>query len=132
MSIAIYTDEDRDSLHVPAADEAICLGSIQQPEGNPHQNASLIINAALSHHADTIHPGYGYLSENAEFAKRVQDAGLIFVGPSPHAISVLGDKRQAKEFLLREAPQVPLVPGYTGKAQELIHLSARLRRSATQ
>jgi acetyl/propionyl-CoA carboxylase alpha subunit len=118
VSIAIYTDEDRDSLHIAAADEAVCLGSIQQPDANPHQNASLIINAALSHHADAIHPGYGYLSENADFAKRVQDAGLIFVGPSPHAISVLGDKRQAKEFLLREAPQVPLVPGYTGKSQD--------------
>ena len=118
VSIAIYTDEDRDSLHIPAADEAICLGSIQSVDGNPHQDASLIIKAALSRHADAIHPGYGYLSENAEFAKSVQDAGLIFVGPSPHAISVLGDKRQAKEFLLREAPQVPLVPGYTGRAQD--------------
>lgn len=117
-SIAVYTDEDRDSLHISAADQAICLGSIQQPDGNPHQNAALIINTALSRNADAIHPGYGYLSENAEFAKRVRDAGLIFVGPSAHAISVLGDKRQAKEFLLREAPQVPLVPGYTGTAQD--------------
>ena len=118
ISTVIYTNEDRDSLHIPAADEAICLGSIQQPGGNPHQNSQLIVDIALSHHADAIHPGYGYLSENADFAKQVQDAGLIFVGPSPHAISVLGDKRQAKDFLLHEAPQVPLVPGYTGTAQD--------------
>jgi acetyl/propionyl-CoA carboxylase alpha subunit len=118
ISIAIYTDEDHDSLHISAADQATCLGSIQQEDGNPHHNAGLIINTALAHHADAIHPGYGYLSENADFARWVQDAGIIFVGPSPHAISVLGDKRQAKEFLLREAPQVPLVPGYTGTAQD--------------
>lgn len=117
-SIAIYTDEDGDSLHISAADEAICLGSIQQQDGNPHQNARLIVDTALAHHADAIHPGYGYLSENAEFAKMILDAGLIFVGPSPHAISVLGDKREAKDFLLYKAPQVPLVPGYTGKAQD--------------
>lgn len=118
VSIAIYTDEDRGSLHIPAADEAICLGSIQGADGNPHQNSKLIVNTALSHRVDAIHPGYGYLSENAEFARHVQQAGLIFVGPSPHAISVLGDKRQAKDFLLREAPQVPVVPGYIGTAQD--------------
>ena len=118
VSIAIYTDQDGDSRHIPAADEAICLGSIQQPDGNPHQNSRLIISTALSHHADAIHPGYGYLSENADFAKQVQDAGLIFIGPSPNAISVLGDKRGAKDLLLEKAPQVPLVPGYAGTAQD--------------
>lgn len=118
VSIAIYTDEDRDSLHIQAADEAICLGPIQQGDGNPYQNAKLIIKTGLYQRADAIHPGYGYLSENADFAKQVLDAGIIFVGPSPYAISVLGDKRQAKDFLLREAPQVPLVPGYTGTAQD--------------
>jgi acetyl/propionyl-CoA carboxylase alpha subunit len=118
VSIAIYTDEDRDSLHIQAADEAVCLSSIQQEDGNPHQNSKLIVNTALSHQADAIHPGYGYLSENAEFARKARQAGLTFVGPSPHAISVLGDKRQAKDFLLREAPQVPVVPGYTGTAQD--------------
>ena len=117
-SIAIYTDEDRESLHVQAADEAICLGSIKQTEGNPHQNARLIIRTALLSKADAIHPGYGYLSENAQFARQVQEASLIFVGPSPHSISVLGDKRQAKDFLMREAPQVPLIPGYNGTSQD--------------
>ena len=118
-SIAVYTEEDRDSLHIEAADEAFCLGSIQQTEGNPHQNVGLLIRTALSNQADAIHPGYGYLSENAEFARRVKEANLIFVGPSPHTISVLGDKRQAKDFLMREAPEVPLIPGYNGTPQDI-------------
>ena len=127
-SIAVYTDEDRDSLHVQAADEAVCLGSIRQGQGNPHQNVGLIIQKALSNKADAIHPGYGYLSENAEFARRVKEANLIFVGPSPHAISVLGDKRQAKDFLMREAPAVPLIPGYSGTAQDVNTLEAEAEK----
>jgi acetyl/propionyl-CoA carboxylase alpha subunit len=127
-SIAIYTEEDRESLHVQAADEALCLGSIQQAGGNPHQNVELIIQTALSNQADAIHPGYGYLSENAEFARQVQKANLIFVGPSPDSISVLGDKRQAKDFLMREAPQVPLIPGYNGTAQDVNTLELEAER----
>lgn len=127
-SISVYTEEDRDSLHVSAADEAVCLGSIKRSELNPHQDGHLLINTALSLQADAIHPGYGYLSENASFAEMVKAAGLRFIGPSAHSISVLGDKRQAKEFLMKEAPSVPLIPGYNGKAQDSKSLQAEAER----
>jgi acetyl/propionyl-CoA carboxylase alpha subunit len=127
-TIAVYTEEDRDSLHVSAADEAVCLGSIKGSKLNPHQDGRLLIRTALAVNADSIHPGYGYLSENAEFAEMVRASNLIFIGPSAHSISVLGDKRQAKEFLMREAPSVPLIPGYSGKTQDLATLYAEADR----
>ena len=96
------------------ADQAINLGAIDGPEGNPHQNIKLIIQTALAHDVDAIHPGYGYLSENAEFSRQVRDAGLLFLGPSPSSMAVLGDKRSAKQYLLKHAPEVPLIPGYNG------------------
>jgi acetyl/propionyl-CoA carboxylase alpha subunit len=122
--IVIYTEEDRDSLHVQAAPEAVCLGSVNQSGGNPYQNIKLLIQTAQAAQADAIHPGYGYLSENATFAREVLEAGLIFIGPSPDSISALGDKRQAKNFLIQHAPEIPLIPGYNGSAQEGTELEA--------
>jgi acetyl/propionyl-CoA carboxylase alpha subunit len=109
---------DRESQHVKNADESICLGSIAQSGGNPHLNITLLIETALAVNADSVHPGYGYLSENADFAQQTVEAGLIFVGPSARAISVLGDKRAAKEYLTKYAPGIPLIPGYNGPEQE--------------
>ncbi|KAJ2892308.1 hypothetical protein MKZ38_010011 [Zalerion maritima] len=128
VSIAVYTEEDRDSLHVGEADEAVCLGSIRLSDLSPHQDGPLLIRTALDLRADAIHPGYGYLSENAEFAELVKAAGLRFIGPSAYSISVLGDKRQAKQFLIKEAPSVPLIPGYNGKAQDVASLEAEADR----
>lgn len=119
---------DASSPHTHQADQAVPLGPIDSPQGNPHQNIDLLIRIALEHGADAIHPGYGYLSENADFSQRIQDAGLIFLGPSPHSMAVLGDKRSAKQYLLKNAPQIPLVPGYNGPEQTIERLSLEADR----
>lgn len=80
-------------------------------------NIDLLVQTALEAKADAIHPGYGYLSENARFADAVRAAGIIFIGPSSSAINTLGDKREAKEYLSKHEPSVPLIPGYTGSSQ---------------
>jgi acetyl/propionyl-CoA carboxylase alpha subunit len=109
---------DRSAKHVRLADEAIYIGNIATATTHPHQDIPLLINTALKVRADAIHPGYGYLSENEAFAKAVSDAGLVWIGPSPESISVLGDKRSAKEYLMKYAKTVPLIPGFSGKSQD--------------
>ncbi|KAH8901417.1 hypothetical protein GQ53DRAFT_851050 [Thozetella sp. PMI_491] len=116
VTIAVYPEEDRNSLHVQQADEAIYLGPLYGSEENVYQNRQLLIQKALDSKADAVHPGYGYLSENADFASEVVAAGLTFVGPTSTNISSLGDKRAAKMFLKHHAPNVPLIPGYSGQA----------------
>ncbi len=121
-SIAIYAEEDSTSLHIRQADEAISLGSINQTDGNPFLNVKLLVDIARSQDVDAIHPGYGYLSENEAFADAVRQAGIIFIGPSSEAMSTLGDKRNSKEYLRKNAPSVPLIPGFTGSSQEVKEL----------
>ncbi|EXJ71019.1 uncharacterized protein A1O5_06012 [Cladophialophora psammophila CBS 110553] len=121
-SIAVYAQEDLSSRHVAEADEAVDLGSINQPGGNPFLNIQLLVDVARSRGADAIHPGYGYLSENKDFAEAVRQAGLIFVGPSSQAMSTLGDKRNSKDYLRKHAPKVPLIPGFTGSSQNVREL----------
>ncbi|KIX04366.1 uncharacterized protein Z518_05234 [Rhinocladiella mackenziei CBS 650.93] len=118
-SIALYADEDSTSQHVSAADEAIRLGSINQTEGNPFLNVQLLVKIAQSAKADAIHPGYGYLSENADFAKAICQAGMIFIGPSQQAMSTLGDKRNSKDYLRKHAPNIPLISGFSGSSQNV-------------
>jgi len=81
-----------------------------------------LIDAAKTANADAIHPGYGYLSENADFAAAVRDAGIVFIGPTSQAILTLGDKRQSKEYLSQHSDTVPLIPGFTGRSQDLAEL----------
>ena len=102
---------DSTSQHVLQADEAIGLGAIGQEGGNPYLNIEKLVNVALTAQADAIHPGYGYLSENANFADAVRQAGLAFIGPSSNAMSTLGDKRSAKAYLREHDPSIPLIPG---------------------
>ncbi|KAL4916368.1 carboxyl transferase domain-containing protein [Aspergillus aurantiobrunneus] len=116
-TVAVYVDEDASSRHIRDADEAINIGSIDRSPRNPFLDIDLLIRTALSVSADAIHPGYGYLSENAEFARSIRDAGMIFIGPSDVAMSTLGDKRAAKAYLRKHAPDVPLIPGYAGSSQ---------------
>jgi geranyl-CoA carboxylase alpha subunit len=110
---AVYSDADREAMHVREADEAMCIG-----EALPSQSylrIEAIIAAAKSSGADAIHPGYGFLAENEDFAQAGRAAGLVFIGPSPEAIKAMGNKAGAKAIM--QAAGVPCVPGYQGADQ---------------
>ncbi|KAB2895819.1 MAG: 3-methylcrotonyl-CoA carboxylase, partial [Kofleriaceae bacterium] len=112
-TVAVYSDADAHAPHLELADVAVRLGP--PPARESYLAVSAIIEAAKATGADAIHPGYGFLSENAAFARAVVEAGLVFVGPSPMVIHLLGSKREAK--LRAQAAGVPTVPGYTGEEQ---------------
>ncbi len=121
-SVAVYADPDRDALHVRLADEAFALGGTTAAES--YLVMDKILDAARHSGADAIHPGYGFLSENAEFARRVIDAGLTWIGPSPEAIAALGDKVCARH--IAEKVGAPLVPGTkdpVGSAAEVLEFA---------
>jgi 3-methylcrotonyl-CoA carboxylase alpha subunit len=112
-TVAIYSDADRHARHVRLADEALRVGP--PPAAESYLNIDAIISAALGSGAEAIHPGYGFLSENDDFATACQRAGIVFVGPSAEAIAAMGDKSAAKRLM--EKAGVPLVPGYHGEKQ---------------
>lgn len=109
-SVAVYSDADRNALHVRMADHAYHLGAPQPSES--YLNVGKIISAAKASSADAIHPGYGFLSENASFAQRVVDEDLIWIGPPPSAIALMGDKIEARRLMRHSG--VPVVPGSDG------------------
>jgi geranyl-CoA carboxylase alpha subunit len=111
--VAVYSDADRDAMHVREAGEAVRIGGALPSQS--YLNIEAIIDAAKSAGADAVHPGYGFLAENEDFAQACRDAGLVFIGPSPDAIKAMGNKAGAKEIM--QAAGVPCVPGYQGADQ---------------
>jgi len=112
-TVAIYSEADRHSAHVMQADLAVCVGGAAPRDS--YLNIDAILAAARQTGADAIHPGYGFLAENEDFAAAVRQAGLVFVGPSPEAILAMGNKAEAKRLML--AARMPCVPGYQGQDQ---------------
>ena len=109
-TVAVYSTVDKNALHVQLADEAVCVGD--SPSSKSYLNIPNILAAATSRGVDAIHPGYGFLAENDRFAEICGDHGLVFVGPSPHAIRSMGDKSTAKSTMQKVG--VPTVPGSAG------------------
>ena len=114
-TVAVHSTADNDAMHVRLADEAVCIGP--PPAKDSYLNIANIISAAEITHADAIHPGYGFLSENAQFAEIVESHGLIWVGPKPEHIRIMGDKIEAKRTAA--ALGLPLVPGSPGPIDDI-------------
>ena len=119
-TVAVYSEADRDAMHVAMADEAVLLGPARARDS--YLDIARVIDAAKKSGAEAVHPGYGFLSENAEFAQACLDAGLVFVGPTAAMMTAMGSKSGSK-FLMEQAG-VPLVPGYHGEAQDEATLAA--------
>lgn len=113
VCVAVFSEADVGALHVGLADEALCIGGSEP--AHSYLNIDAVIHAAKESGADAIHPGYGFLSERADFARACTDAGLIFVGPPADAIAAMGDKAESKRRMI--AAGVPCVPGYQGNDQ---------------
>ncbi|WP_028346193.1 acetyl/propionyl/methylcrotonyl-CoA carboxylase subunit alpha [Bradyrhizobium murdochi] len=113
-TVAVYSEADRDAMHVAMADEAVLLGPARARDS--YLNVERVIDAARQTGAEAVHPGYGFLSENAEFAQACLNAGLVFVGPTAEMMTAMGSKSGSKALM--EKAGVPLVPGYHGEAQD--------------
>src|SRR5256885_14408774 len=121
----VYSEADRDAKYVKLADEAVCIGPAPSPLS--YLNMPAIISAAEVTDAEAIHPGYGFLSENADFAERVEKSGFTFIGPTPENIRTMGDKVSAKQAMIKAG--VPCVPGSDGElgSEEIGRASGRER-----
>jgi len=106
-TVAVYSEADKNSLHVRFADEAVCIGS--GPVANSYLNIPAIISAAEITDVEAIHPGYGFLAENAHFAEICESCQIKFIGPSPESIRLMGDKMVARETMRKAG--LPIVPG---------------------
>jgi acetyl-CoA carboxylase, biotin carboxylase subunit len=116
-TVAVYSTADKDSLHVKFADEAVCIG--KPPSFDSYLNTAHIMAAAEITNVDAIHPGYGFLAENAKFAQICTDHGIKFIGPTPDMINGMGDKITAKETMIKAG--VPVIPGGEGLLQSFEH-----------
>ena len=117
-TVAVYSEADRDAEHVRMADESVCIGPPEAAASYLDRQA--VLEAALATGSQAIHPGYGFLSENAEFAEMVEAAGLVFIGPKAASMRAMGSKAGAKALMA--AHGVPVVPGYGGESQDTAHL----------
>jgi geranyl-CoA carboxylase alpha subunit len=123
-TVAVYSDADKDARHVHRLDEAVRIGPA--PVGESYLNIAALLEAAKKTGADAVHPGYGFLSENAAFAEACEKAGLVFIGPPPAAIAAMGNKAAAKRLMI--AAGVPCVPGYQGADQSDDTLAREARK----
>ncbi len=119
-TVAVHSTVDADAMHVRLADESVCIG--EAPAASSYLNAAALISAATITNADAIHPGYGLLSENADFAQMVEDHGIVFIGPSADHMRMMGDKITAKETV--KSLGVPVVPGSDGGVADEAHARA--------
>ena len=117
-TVAVYSTEDRDSLHVKLATNSICIGPGKPSES--YLNMPGIINAALLTKSEAIHPGYGFLSENAEFVDLVNKSGLVFIGPNEETIALMGNKSKARKLMVEN--NIPVVPGSNGTVDDVEEL----------
>jgi len=124
-AVMVYSEADREAKYVKLADEAVCIGP--PPSAQSYLNMPAIISAAEVTDAEAIHPGYGFLSENADFAERVEKSGFVFIGPTPEAIRTMGDKVAAKQAMIRAG--VPCVPGSEGALPDDAAEVKRMARS---
>jgi acetyl-CoA carboxylase biotin carboxylase subunit len=123
-TVQVYSEADRDSLPVRMADRAVCIGPARAADS--YLRADFIMSAAQTHGAQAIHPGYGFLSENAAFARMCREAGLIFVGPTPEVIDLMGEKSQARRMAV--ASGVPVTPGSDGTVADADHARLEAER----
>src|ERR1700741_2043676 len=113
-TVAVHSEADAEAKYVKLADESVCIGPPVSAQS--YLNIPAIISAAEVTDAEAIHPGYGFLSENADFAERVEKSGFVFVGPRPETIRLMGDKVSAKHAMIKAG--VPVVPGSEGQLPE--------------
>jgi acetyl-CoA carboxylase biotin carboxylase subunit len=113
-TVGIYSNVDGDAPHVDLADETVCLGDPTPSES--YLNIPKIVKIAQETNAEAIHPGYGFLAENPDFAKSCKDVGIKFIGPEPNVIALMGDKIEAKKTMQKAG--VPVIPGYNGEKQD--------------
>src|SRR3546814_286503 len=113
-TVVVHSDVDREAKYVRLADESVCIGPA--PARDSYLNMPAIISAAEVTDSEAIHPGYGFLAENADFAERVEKSGFVFIGPRPESIRIMGDKVCAKRAMIEAG--VPVVPGSEGALPE--------------
>ena len=123
-TVAVYSEVDRASLHVQMADEAVCIGP--PPAVESYLNMDRIIQAARETGAEAIHPGYGFLAENPEFARRCEEARIVFIGPNSRALELVGDKVRARQTM--EKAGIPIIPGMKSIGQDFAEFEAAARK----
>ena len=123
-AVAVYSEADRKSLHVQAADEALCIGP--PPAVESYLNMEEIIAAAHQTGAQAVHPGYGFLAENAEFSRLCEKEGLIFIGPNSKALRLVGDKIRSRQTM--EKAGIPIIPGMKGKKKSVLEYQAEAKK----
>ncbi|MDM0011214.1 acetyl-CoA carboxylase biotin carboxylase subunit [Variovorax sp. J22P168] len=124
-AVMVYSEADREAKYVKLAEEAVCIGPA--PSSQSYLNMPAIISAAEVTDSEAIHPGYGFLSENANFAERVEQSGFQFIGPSPESIRIMGDKVSAKQAMIKAG--VPCVPGSDGELSDDANANKRIARA---